>query len=139
VTKEELIEFLNRFRWIDKYKTFAGILPAATTASAEDQEQLTAILDACAYDIISLYHNTKRPTRLQIRQIFTTHIDELARTGLSAANKDFGYELFWYLGEKTGTDLRKGSDAKIWGYWKVESGKVKTIGSVRKKRTEKVI
>lgn len=139
MTRAELIEFLTRFRWIDKYKTFAGILPAAAHASDEEQEKVTAILDACAYDLIVLYDKKKRPSRLLIRQVFTLHMDELARALVSPVNKDFGYELFWYLGEKTGTDLRKGSDAKIWGYWKIESGKVKTIGSVRKKRAEKAI
>lgn len=66
-------------------------------------------------------------------------MDELARAAVSATGKDFGYELCWYMAEKAGVNLRKSTDAKIWGYWKVESGKVKVVTTVRKKRTEKAV
>jgi hypothetical protein len=135
VKKDEQIAFLTKFKWIDKFATFPKILPLVALTPAGEKDTVTDMLDACSSDLIKVLKEQSKPAKSIMKQTIVHHMDELARTNVCQINKDFGYELFWYLGEKMGIDLKKSSQAKIWGYWKVESDTVMTVTSVRKKRT----
>ncbi|RYD57951.1 MAG: hypothetical protein EOP56_06670 [Sphingobacteriales bacterium] len=135
MNKDEQLAFLTKFRWIDKYKTFAKVLPLATITRPQEKEIVTGILDACCNDLIALLKQQSKPGKMAIRQAITIHMDELARAGVCHTNKDFGYELFWYLGEKMDIDLKRSSHAKVWGYWKVEANKVVAVSGSRKRKT----
>jgi hypothetical protein len=135
VKRDEQIDFLNKFRWVDKYATFSKVLPLAIFTPASEKDQVTDILDACCKNLVTILKQEPKPGKITIRQTITGYMDELARAGICQVNKDFGYELFWYLGEKMGIDLKKASHSKIWGYWKVESNSVITVTSVRKRKT----
>lgn len=136
VKRDEQIDFLNKFRWIDKYTTFSKILPLALFTLATEKEQVTDILDACCKELVIILKQSEKTGKTVLRQTITRFMDELARTNVCQVSKDFGYELFWYIGEKMGIDLKKGSHSKIWGYWKVESNSVVTITGIRKRKNQ---
>lgn len=52
-------------------------------------------------------------------------MDTLAIANIDTENREFGYQLGWYLAEKVNVDLRKGTEKKIWGYWQIEGNEVK--------------
>ena len=137
VKRDEQIDFLNRFRWIDKYATFSKVLPPALITPAIEKEQVTDILDACCKEIATILKQGEKTGKTVLKQTIACFMDELARTDVCQVNKDFGYELFWYVGEKMGIDLKKVSHSKIWGYWKAESNSVVTVTGTRKRKAQK--
>lgn len=52
-------------------------------------------------------------------------MDALAIAKITAEHREFGYQLGWYLAEKVQVDLKKGTEKKLWGYWRVEGNEVK--------------
>lgn len=52
-------------------------------------------------------------------------MDALSVAPIDAENREFGYQLGWYLAEKVKVDLQRGTEKKLWGYWQVEGNEVK--------------
>ncbi|HTM66469.1 MAG TPA: hypothetical protein VL093_09125 [Flavipsychrobacter sp.] len=52
-------------------------------------------------------------------------MDSLAIAQINAVNREFGYQLGWYLAEKVNINLKKGTEKKLWGYWQIEGNEVK--------------
>lgn len=61
-------------------------------------------------------------------------MDTLAIANIDTENREFGYQLGWYLAEKVNVDLRKGTEKKIWGYWQIEGNEVKAQTLLREIR-----
>jgi hypothetical protein len=78
-------------------------------------------------------------------------MDQISIAAVNGENKEFGYQLGWYLAEKVAVNLRKGTEKKVWGYWHIEadevrapirpriSGKVKGKAPARKTKEETAI
>ena len=134
VTRDETIAFIEKFRWIDKHETFKSLMPSVTYIGDDQKEVLSEIIRVCCTNLLAIYRNKRiKPTKAQLRKIVSHCMDEIARADIHTDNKDFGYELGWYLGEKLGIDLKKSSYGKIWGYWRVIDKNVVVVRSVRKK------
>lgn len=125
--RKEGIEQLKKFLRVDKYETFYKIHPAVLSASDNYKEIIADILDDCCSQLIYLLQRDKKPTKTELKKVITETMDTLTHAKVDTENRDFGYELCWYLSEKAGINLKLISENKIWGYWKVEGNKVKTI------------
>lgn len=127
VVINEIRSKLNDFKKVDKYETFYKILPAVEF-SPEDQKSIVSdILNNCCDDFITLHDADKKPLQSSLKKVFIKCMNELTIANIDTPNREFGYELCWYLSEKVGLKLKKTSENKIWGFWKVEEEEVKTI------------
>ena len=52
-------------------------------------------------------------------------MDDISIAPVDGENKEFGYQLGWYLAEKVAVNLRKGTEKKVWGYWHIDGEEVK--------------
>jgi hypothetical protein len=133
VNRDETIAFIEKFRWIDKHEAFQNLMPPVVHTTDEQKDLLNEVLRKCCIDLLAIYRSKKTSVpKMQVRLILSHCMDEIARAKLTTDNKDFGYELCWYLSEKLGIDLKKSSYGKIWGYWKVIDQKVITVQFIRK-------
>lgn len=121
----ETIHILSKFRYVDKYQTFHEILPFVLHTSEEQKAIVNGILDDCAGVLLRLFNEPKKPTKPVLRQSLIECMDALAIARINAENREFGYQLGWYLAEKVNVNLKKGTEKKIWGYWQVEGNEVK--------------
>lgn len=134
VNTSEIITTLTNFRWADKYATFSDALPSVSGTGEDQREVISDILNQCCSDLINLFEKKKKPTKAELKDAITKHMDRIALAKVSADNRDFGIELCWYLSEKVGLNFKSSSDSRLWGFWKVESGKVKTVTGIRRKK-----
>ncbi len=135
--KEEVIEQLRKFRWVDKYHNFKNLLPGIEDSLTSEQETITNIVEDCCTELIALYmHHKRRPTVAAKKKILLKHMDLISYAKVDDLNKDFGYELCWYISEKVDVNLRKYSDTKVYGYWQVIEDQLKTV-TKRGKRINK--
>lgn len=118
---EKIIEELRRIRWVDKYHTFHKIVPGVDHTPDHQQERVNEIVEDCCTILIRKYLSKKQPTVTIVRRIILEHMDMISYADVNTENRDFGYELCWYIAEKTGIDIKKHTDTKVYGYWKVES------------------
>jgi hypothetical protein len=116
---------LHKFKSVDKYATFKEILPSVIFSSERDKEIVSEILDNCCSSLIKEFEKPARPTKPVLKKMLISCMDELAVAPIDAENREFGYQLGWYLAEKANVDLQKGTEKKVWGYWKVEEEEVK--------------
>lgn len=135
--KEEKISALRRIRWVDKYHTFHKIVPGVEESGDDEKDIIINIIEDCCTSLIKIYNGKKKPTVAILRQTILKYMDEISYAEVSIDNKDFGYELCWYIGEKIDVEVRKYSDTKIYGYWKVQDDKLKAVKRRGKKPDKK--
>ena len=63
-------------------------------------------------------------------------MDDISYTKVDELNKDFGYEMCWYIAEKVNVDLRKQTTTKVYGYWTIVEGKLKVVTKRGKRKTK---
>lgn len=134
--KEQIIEDLRKIRRTDKYHNFHKIIPGVADTPDHEQDTINEIIEDCCTELVRHYLSRKAPTRALVRNIILKHMDLISYAEVNTENKDFGYELCWYIAEKTGVPLRKYTDTKVYGYWKVEGTKLKAVtkrGNKKKK------
>jgi hypothetical protein len=127
---------LYRFVEVDKYISFSEALPGIDTTPYDIQDIIVEILDNCAKELIKAYRSHKRPTQVILKEIITRYMNEIATADVNPENKDFGYELCWFLSEKAGVNFKKSSEQRLWGFWKVEANQVKLVSGVRKRKKQ---
>ncbi len=132
--KDKIILRLHRFTRVDKYLSFKEAMPGIEHSPAQLQATVTDILDRCALQLIRALEQPTKPTLASLRAIITAHMDEITLADANAENKDFGYELCWFLSEIAQTRYKRISENKLWGFWKVEGKNVKPVTGIRKKR-----
>jgi hypothetical protein len=110
---------------VDKYEAFHEILPAVIHTTTEQKETVSDILDRCCTALLQLLRLPKKPTKPVMKKVLVTCMDELSIAPVDMENKEFGYQLGWYLAEKVAVNLRKGTEKKVWGYWQIDGNEVK--------------
>lgn len=135
IAKEELLLKLYTFHRADKYATFAKAQPGIINTADEHKETVSDILNSCCRSLIDLYERPTLPTVALLKNIIMDCMDALTFADINVENRDFGYELCWFLAEKTGINLKLRSDTKIWGFWKVQQNEVKSISRVRRRKS----
>lgn len=113
MTREEIIEKLTKFKLVNKYEAFYEILPEVRRTPYEQQLVVNSILNNCCKNILNLFEqNDRKITKTSIKKIIFQTMDELALAAIDDANREFAYQLGWFIADKTGVDLRKGSAKK---------------------------
>lgn len=134
--KEEIIEALRKLRRTDKYHNLHKIIPGVVHTPDEVQDIISNIIDDCCTELVRNYLAKKRPTVSTVRSIILKYMDLISYADVNTENKDFGYELCWYIAEKTDVSLKKYTSTKVYGYWNVQDNQLKTV-TKRGKRTNK--
>lgn len=132
VIDDAVIESLTKFKLVDKYASFYEALPDVRYADAGQRAIITGILNRCCSELIRLTEAQARPSAL--KKALSQCMDELFHAPVDALNREFGYQLGWFLAEKTGVNLSRVSERRSWGYWKVEHNEVKSVAGSRKKK-----
>jgi len=117
---EATLNTLQKFRQVDKYETFREILPSTVFLPKKEREIVSTILDHCAHDLILLLQGNKKGIKKELKQGLIECMDAIAIAPINADNREFGYQLGWYLAEKVQINLKTGTEKKLWGYWLVE-------------------
>jgi len=125
VNAGEIIDILVKFRRVDKYEAFHEILPAVLHTTEQQKTILSDILDNCSDELLRHFREVKKPDKKLLRQYLVECMDAISIADINAENKEFGYQLGWYLAEKVNVNLKKGTEKKIWGYWHIEANEVK--------------
>jgi len=125
VQQNEIIRVLSKFRQVDKYEAFREILPSVALTAESHKTVVAALLDDCATHLLQLFEAPKKPPKLLLRQPLIACMDALSIADIDAENREFGYQLGWYLAEKVNINLGKGTEKKLWGYWRIEDNEVK--------------
>lgn len=109
---------------MDKYRSFYEILPEVRETPADQREVVSEILNACCNELIRMFSEPVRPTKPMLKKALIYCMDELSIARVCPLNREFGYQLGWFLAEKVSVDLRKGTEKKVWGFWRVEDSEV---------------
>lgn len=131
---EKKIATLTKLRLVDKYIGFYEIMPEVLHSDKQQKELVTALLDECCRRLVQLFTTVAKPRKPAIKKPIFHCMDELTLAPLDAVNREFAYQLGWFIADKAGVDLRKGSMRKAWGYWAVQAGEVKVVGNPRRKK-----
>lgn len=122
---EKILAVLSKFRNVDKYESFYEILPSVVHTPEEQKELVSEILDSCCTQLINHFETGQKRCKKAIRQSLIECMDSLSIAGINAENREFGYQLGWFLADKVRVDLKKGTEKKVWGYWQIENNEVK--------------
>jgi hypothetical protein len=125
VRVSSILHKLDKFKSVDKYEAFNEILPTVVYSSPFDKEVVSEILNNCCSLLIAEFEISSRPSKPMLKKMLICCMDELTVAPIDAENREFGYQLGWYLAEKVNVDLQKGTERKVWGYWRVEEEEVK--------------
>jgi hypothetical protein len=125
VFRKEVIDVLSKFRYVDKYEAFHEILPCVLSTSEKEKNVVSEILDSCCAYLLKCYEESERPSKASLKKSLIICMDSLAIAQINAVNREFGYQLGWYLAEKVNINLKKGTEKKLWGYWQIEGNEVK--------------
>ena len=129
----DILNKLYAFKTVDKYEAFQKLQPGVVNASALYKETINILLDVCCRDLIALFELAKKPTKLILKQTITRCMNKISKADLDAENRDFGYELCWFLAEKVGLELKRTSENRVWGYWKVNDNEVIPVSKAKRK------
>ena len=132
--KKDILAKLYSFRGMDKYATFGKAQSGIIHSPDDQQDIISNILDTCCKELIIELESTKRTSKTILKSIITKYMDTILQAEVNAENKDFGYHLCYFLAEKTGVDIWRQSDTKVWGYWKVEENKLKSVTRIRRSK-----
>ncbi len=117
MTKAAIIEKLEKFKFADKFATFYRIQPTVLLAADDQQDIISGILDDCCKELIKLYRAAKKnPTKLSMRKEIVKCMNTIYKAAVRQENKDFAYELCWYIAEIAGVNIKKIASNKKWGY-----------------------
>ncbi len=109
-------------------------MPGIEHIGDEHKEIISGILDQCCIQLLKAFENKQTVLKSELRNIITQHMNHIFLAPTTEENRDFGYELCWYLSDKIGLNFKQRSDSKAWGYWKVDAGSVKGISGIRQSR-----
>ena len=115
---------LSKFRQVDKYESFHEILPSVRHTTDEQKRTVSGILDTCSLALLQEFEQPRKPAVKVLKQLLIECMDALSVAPINAENREFGYQLGWYLAEKVQVNLKKGTEKKLWGYWQVEQEQV---------------
>jgi hypothetical protein len=130
----DILNKLYAFKTVDKYDAFQSIQPDIILTNEAYKIIVSDLLDSCCKQLISLFETTKKPTKLSLKQCITKCMSSIAKADIDSENRDFGYELSWFLAEKVGLNLKQSSGDKIWGYWKINEDEVIPVHPKRNKK-----
>jgi len=130
---KEILEQLYKLRWLDKYSTFHKIVPGVEDTPDREKEIIISIVEGCCTALIRLYSPKKTPAVASVRSTVLKYMDMVSYAPVCIENRDFGYELCWYIAEKTGISIRKYTETKVYGYWRVEGNRLKEVTKRGKK------
>ena len=125
--KEATIAKLVRFEEIDKYRSFFKILPDVVQTTEAERDIITKILNKSSKELIALLKQEKKAHKASVKKIINDCMKQIALAEVNTVNKDFAYELCWYISDIAGLDMRMSSNAFMWGYWDVVLDEVKVI------------
>ncbi|MBA3827538.1 MAG: hypothetical protein H0X33_01235 [Taibaiella sp.] len=115
-----IVAKLRKFKMVDKYRTFYKVQPYALFAGDDQHDTVTLLLDDCCRELIKLYEAAKKkPTKTSLKKTCSQCMNELMKAPINTENREFGYELCWYLSEIVQVDLLKTSSSKKWGYKRI--------------------
>lgn len=132
-----IIEQLRKIRWVDKYHTFHRIVPGVENTPENEKETITNLVEDCCTELVRLYLAKKPPTVATVRAVILKYMDLISYAEVNTENRDFGYEMCWYIAEKTGISIRKYTETKVYGYWRVEGNQLKEVTKRGKKAKAK--
>lgn len=132
-----IIDILSKFRYVDKYESFHEILPFVLLAPEDQKQIVTEILDHCCSQLLFHFNQGKKPSKILLKTVLIECMDALAVAPINAENREFGYQLGWYLADKVEVNLKKGTEKKLWGYWLIEKNEVKLPVKPRISKTVK--
>ncbi len=132
-----IIEQLRKIRWLDKYHNFHKIIPGVDHTPDHQKDIINNLVEDCCTELIRLYLAKKPPTVATVRTVVLQCMDQISYAKVNTENKDFGYELCWYIAEKTGISIRKYTETKVYGYWRVEGNLLKEVTKRGKKQAPK--
>lgn len=127
LNRDATIAKLVRFEEIDKYRSFYKILPAVVQTTEDERATVTGILNSSTKELIALLNENEKPHKASLKKIINDCMKRISLAEVSNINKDFAYELCWYLSDIAGLDMRKNSHTASWGYWDVVLNEVKVI------------
>ena len=122
---QDTISKLVKFRSVDKYDAFHEVLPAVAHTSSQQKEVVSDILDTCCTSLLQMLRQPKKPTKPALKKALVMCMDQISIAPVDVENREFGYQLGWFLAEKVAVNLRKGTEKKVWGYWHIEGSEVK--------------
>jgi hypothetical protein len=125
--KEQTILKLERFKEIDKYRSFYKILPAVAHTLEHERDIVTTILETSCKELIKLFKAEKKAHKASIKKAINDCMKMIAAAQVSNTNKDFAYEMCWYLSDIAGLDMRRASATNSWGYWDIILNEVKVV------------
>jgi hypothetical protein len=134
--KKDILAKLYSFRGMDMYATFGKAQSGIIHSPDDQQDIISNILDTCCKELIIEIESTKRTSKTILKSIITKHMDAILQAEVNTENKDFGYHLCYFLAEKAGVDIWRHSDTKVWGYWKVEENKLKSVTRIRRSKSK---
>lgn len=134
LAKETIVERLRKIRWMDKYHAFHKAVPGVKHTPDHMQDTINNIVEDCCTELIRHYLAKKAPTVTTVRNIILKYMDMVSYADVNNESKDFGYELCWYIAEKTGISIKKYTDTKVYGYWKIEDNQLKQVTKRGKKK-----
>jgi len=128
-----VLDQLYKIRWVDKYETFRAIVPGVEETPEHEKEIIVKLVEDCCTALIQLYSPKKPPTVAAVRSTVLRYMDMVSYAPVCTQNRDFGYELCWYIAEKTGVSIRKYTETKVYGYWRVEGTRLREVTKRGKK------
>ena len=115
--KKDLLTLIKKFKLVGKYKTFYRIAPGVMFASHDQMIIVENLLNDCSRELINILESQKRPRKTDMKKACVICMDAITAAAISTENREFAYELCWYLADKTRIDLIKTSGKKKWGYF----------------------
>jgi hypothetical protein len=125
VRSSEILNILYKFRLVDKFQSFHEILPSVQFSTEEQKNFVSEILNSCCIELESLCRAVKPPSKVILKKTLVACMDELSIAPIDTDNREFGYQLGWYLADKVNVNLKKGTEKKVWGYWHIDGNEVK--------------
>jgi hypothetical protein len=131
------IEKLAKFKLCEKYKTFAEAMPGIQFEAKDQQEIIECILNDCCKALMQLLEQNNACSQNSLKEVISTAMNAIEESKAGTFNKDFGYELCWYLSDVVGLKYKINSERKPWGYWKVAQKEVVIFNKKKAAQTPK--
>ena len=121
------LEKLYAFKMADKYLVFREVLDEISQTPEDQKKIISQILDECCQELTRRLETEKKPLKSTLKGIVSACMETISLSKTDNANKDFAYELCYYLAEIVGLKFKNLSEGKAWGYWKIAADEVKTV------------
>ncbi len=133
------LEKLYKFKLCDKYETFAEAMPGIQQEGKDQQEIIEHLLNTCCKELLALLEQKKPPAQRLLKECISRCMDGIEQSAATTFNKDFGYELCWYLNDTVGCGLKFSSERKSWGFWKAGPKEVVVFNKKKAARPKKKV